>query len=175
MPDTDALARMYGPAYANAGGADASVEEPKTPEAVLARLRTRRPGMFVDFGCGSGSLLAPARDLGWTAVGVEFDAYVVRQAAARTGCVIFNGLEELRRSAVVPADVIHLGDVVEHLTAPLDILRTQFVSLLRQRGGCSAQGPLEAGLRVLGRPARRTVAPLGAAGGDRRITSCRRR
>ena len=144
MPDADALARMYGPAYANAGGADASVEDPKAPEEVLARLRTRPPGVFVDFGCGSGSLLAPARDLGWTAVGVEFDADVVRQAAARTGCVVFNGLEELRRSAVVPVDVIHLGDVVEHLTAPLDVLRA-LVGLLRPTGWLLAQGPLEAG------------------------------
>ena len=144
MPDADALARMYGPAYANASGADASVEDPKAPEEVLARLRTRPPGVFVDFGCGSGSLLPPARDLGWTAVGVEFDADVVRQTAERTGCVVFNGVEELRRSAVVPVDVIHLGDVVEHLTAPLDVLRV-LVSLLRPTGRLLAQGPLEAG------------------------------
>jgi SAM-dependent methyltransferase len=144
MPDADALARMYGPVYANAGGADASVEDPKAPEEVLARLRARPPGVFVDFGCGSGSLLAPARDLGWTAVGVEFDADVVPPAAERTGCVVFNGLEELRRSAVVPVDVIHLGDVVEHLTAPLDVLRV-LVGLLRPTGWLLAQGPLEAG------------------------------
>jgi len=43
---------------------------------------------------------------------VEFEVDVVRQAAARTGCVVLNGLEERRRSAVVPVDVIHLGDVV---------------------------------------------------------------
>ena len=65
MPDAEALARMYGPAYASAGGADASVEDPKAPEQVIARLRSRSPGVFVDFGCGSGSLLALARDLGW--------------------------------------------------------------------------------------------------------------
>jgi len=112
MPDAAALGRMYGPAYANAGGADASVEDPKAPEEVLARLRTRPPGVFVDFGCGSGSLLAPARDLGWETVGVEFEVDVVRQAAARTGCVVLNRLEERRRSAVVPVDAIHLGDVV---------------------------------------------------------------
>jgi len=59
------------------------------------------------------------------------------------GAVVFDGrrceyrgcrrCEELRRSAVVPVDVIHPGDVVEHLTAPLDVLRV-LVGLLRPTG-----------------------------------------
>ena len=67
----------------------------------------RRPRRFspacalVPRGCSSISAAGPA--LGWTAVGVEFDADVVRQSAGRTGCVVFSGLEELRRSAVVPS------------------------------------------------------------------------
>ena len=45
---------------------------------------------------------------------------------------------------MVPVDVIHPGDVVEHLTAPLDVLRV-LVGLLRPKGWLLAQGPLEAG------------------------------
>jgi len=163
MPDAETLARMYGPAYADSRAADASVEDPSAPEEVLVRLRTLPPGLFVDFGCGAGSLLASARDLGWTATGVEFDPEVVRKASVRSRCPVLTGLDELRASAAVPADVIHLGDVLEHLTAPLDVLRT-LVELLRPTGRLMAQGPLEAGpclFSTVVRAARRLrVAPL---------------
>jgi SAM-dependent methyltransferase len=144
MPDAGALAKMYGWAYSSACATDPTIEDPKEPERVLARLRERPPGMFVDFGCGSGSLMRAARTLGWTAVGVEFHADIARLAAIATGCVVFNSLAELRQSTGVPADVIHLGDVIEHLAAPVDILR-ELVSLLRPTGWLLAQGPLEAG------------------------------
>jgi SAM-dependent methyltransferase len=144
MPDADALAKMYGPAYASAGGTDATIEDPREPGRVLARLRERPPGKFIDFGCGSGSLLVAARALGWTAVGVEFHADVARATATATGCDVFNGLVELRRSTAVPADAVHLGDVVEHLTSPAEVLQ-ELVGLLRPRGWLLAQGPLEAG------------------------------
>jgi SAM-dependent methyltransferase len=144
MPDADTLARMYSLAYAESTAVDARVEDPRAPEEVLARLRALPPGRFVDFGCGSGSLLAPARELGWAPTGVEFDAEVARRASEGSRCPVLTGLDELRASAAVPTDVIHLGDVLEHLTAPLEILRT-LVGLLRPTGRLMAQGPLEAG------------------------------
>jgi hypothetical protein len=75
---------------------------------------------------------------------VEFDPEIVQQASARSGCAVFWGLDALRGSAFVPADVIHLGDVLEHLTEPLDVLST-LVGLLRPTGFLLGQGPLEAG------------------------------
>jgi hypothetical protein len=53
MPDDEMLGRLYGAEYASAG-ADASVEDPKQPLRVLDHLSGRPPGIFVDFGCGSG-------------------------------------------------------------------------------------------------------------------------
>jgi SAM-dependent methyltransferase len=144
MPDTEALGRMYGPAYAESGAADASVEDPRAPGEVLARLGALPRGRFVDFGCGSGSLLASARELGWVVTGVEFDPDVARRASIQSRSTVLTGLDELRASAAVPADAIHLGDVLEHLTAPLDVL-SALVELLRPTGLLLAQGPLEAG------------------------------
>jgi SAM-dependent methyltransferase len=144
MPDLETLARMYGPSYADAGVGDTDVEDPKEPERVLDWLRRRQPGVFVDFGCGSGSLIVAARALGWTATGVEFHVDVARRVAGETGCSVLNGLDELRRTAPLPADVIHLGDVIEHLTAPLNIVR-ELAGLLGPSGCLIAQGPLEAG------------------------------
>ncbi len=144
MPDPETLAQMYGPTYGYAGGADREVEDPKEPERVLERLRRRPAGIFVDFGCGSGSLVVAARAMGWISVGVEFDPLVARHVAAETKCVVFGGLGELRELGPLPVDVIHLGDVIEHLTAPLETLR-ELASLLRPGGWLIAQGPLEAG------------------------------
>ena len=158
MPDAETLVRMYGPAYADSGAADASVEDPRAPEELLVRLRTLPPGLFVDFGCGSGSLLAAARDLGWAATGVEFDPEVVRKASVQAQCPVLTGLDALPTSAAVPADVIHLGDVLEHLTAPLDVLQT-LVGLLRPTGRLVAQGPLEAAPAC----SRLSSAPRGAS------------
>jgi SAM-dependent methyltransferase len=144
MPDEETLSRMYGPAYSGIGAVDQEIEDPKQPERLLAVLARHGPGCFVDFGCGSGSLLKEARRLGWTAVGVEFQADVVQKVAAHTGSAVLLGIAGLRSCASLPADVIHLGDVVEHLTTPEVVLR-ELVPLLAPGGWLVSQGPLEAG------------------------------
>lgn len=163
MPDGAVLTKMYGTGYAKLadGGSDYGIQDPKDPGFILTRLSERSPGVFLDYGCGSGSLLQKARALGWTAVGVEYDAKVVEHVAERTDCVVLPGLGAFRRSRFVPADVVYLGDVIEHLPNPLDVLR-EIVELLRPSGWLIAQGPLEAGpclfsfaVQALGRLRRR--------------------
>jgi len=143
MPDAEALARMYGPTYASVGGDDVSLEDPKQPERLLSVLGRREPGQFVDFGCGSGSLLVRARGLGWNAVGVEFDAEVAGKVAVDSGCSVLLGIEGLLASST-RADVLHLGDVVEHLTTPGEVLK-KLMGALAPGGWLVSQGPLEAG------------------------------
>jgi len=143
MPDAETLARMYGPAYAEQDS-DPCVEDPKSPQKTLDWLRQRPSGVFVDFGCGSGSLLQAATSLGWNAIGVEHNEGVVRDTEARTGCRVLYGLSALRGSELPSVDVIHMGDVIEHLTAPFEVVR-DLVGLLRPGGWLMAQGPLEAG------------------------------
>ncbi len=166
MPDAATFDRMYGPAYATSNPPE-DTEDPKRPDLVLSWLGKRPAGVFVDYGCGTGSLLTAAAALGWTALGVEYQEDVVRQTEARTDCRVLNGLAALRRCERLPADVVHLGDVIEHLPAPLDVL-CELVSLLRPNGWLIAQGPLEAGpslftsgLRAARgiRPARATLMP----------------
>lgn len=144
MPDAEVLGQMYGPTYAGVGASDADMEDPKAPAQVIERLRARVPGRFVDFGCGDGSLLRSGRERGWSAVGVEFDAGVARKAGELSGCPVVTGIASLGASGAVPADVIHLGDVLEHLVAPREVLR-ELVGLLGPGGWLVAQGPLEAG------------------------------
>ena len=144
MPDAAVLAEMYGPAYRNQPGAEEAVADPKDPRRVLALLRQRKPGTFVDYGCGSGDLLVEARAAGWTVCGVEFASEVVGEVAGRTGCTVVGDVESLRRARAAPADVVHLGDVIEHLTDPARIV-SELAELIRRDGLLIAQGPLEAG------------------------------
>ena len=145
MPSDVTFARMYGPGYGESGALDHGVVDPKQPERILAWLGRREPGVFVDFGCGSGSLLVSAGQLGWTPVGVEFDAEVARRTEAETRHPVLQGLSGLRASKWVPADVINLGDVIEHLVTPMEVL-LDAERLLKPGGLLLAQGPLEAGL-----------------------------
>lgn len=157
MPDARVLGEIYGPGYADLVTPDHPVEDPKQPERLLEVLRTRPAGVFVDFGCGAGALVEAAAALGWDARGVEFADEVATAASARTG----RPVQTLRAVADAgdqsDADVVHLGDVIEHLT-DLDEQFSLALAMLRPGGLLVAQGPLEnnwtvfsAATRLLGR------------------------
>jgi SAM-dependent methyltransferase len=131
---------MYGLDYAASVVADPSIADPKAPERVLRFLRARQPGVFIDFGCGEGWLLAEAQQMKWRAIGIELDEDVARQVRERTGAMVtgLDGVGSFERSA----DVIHFGDVIEHLTDP-DREFAQALRLLKPGGYLLAQGPLE--------------------------------
>ena len=142
MPDERVLSEIYGPGYADLVTPDHAVEDPKEPERLLEVLRSREPGVFIDFGCGAGRLLEAAANLGWDARGIEFADEVAEAVGARTGRPV-RTLSSLRDVGTSPeADVVHLGDVIEHLT-DLDDQFHIALSLLRPGGVLVAQGPLE--------------------------------
>jgi SAM-dependent methyltransferase len=141
MPDETTLAAMYGKGYAEAFTCDTDMADPKEPGRVLQCLAERPAGTFVDFGCGRGELLTGATELGWRAVGIEFDPNVARKVTARTGARVVSHTE---RDSLDPpiADVLHLGDVLEHLTR-METQMPEVLRLLKPGGLLIAQGPLE--------------------------------
>lgn len=136
MPDESVLRVMYGPDYTQDDGGSLYVENPKEPNRVLEILKSEPTGTFVDFGCGSGELLVEAKKLGWDAIGVELDPEVARKVEEKTGCRVITNSESVR------ADVLHLGDVIEHLT-DLDHQFPAVIELIKPDGLLLAQGPLE--------------------------------
>lgn len=142
MPDDQTLRRMYGPEYANDVAADCSVQDPKEPQRVVNWLRSKERGTFLDYGCGDGRLLTEAIQLNWRALGVEFDDEVAAATAGRTGADVVGvaSIDSLPREC---ADVLHLGDVIEHLTHLREQM-VQILDLLKPGGILLAQGPLEA-------------------------------
>jgi SAM-dependent methyltransferase len=131
---------MYGTSYGSSSGHDA-VADSQDPRWVLDWLGRLPPGAFVDYGCAGGELLVSASARGWRALGVELTPEVVKETRRRTGLPVLT-VEGARDEGEL-ADVLHLGDVLEHLT---DIEREmpRILSLLKPGGLLLAQGPLEA-------------------------------
>jgi len=129
---------MYGEDYVLVGmdGEDASTAK---FDEVLDFLRSHPRGVFLDYGCGDGSLLQEVRKLGWDVIGVEFDPEVVKQLASNIDAEVIGTDDAPSRLA----DIIHLGDVLEHLT-DLEQQVPKIMSLVKRDGLVIAHGPLEA-------------------------------
>jgi SAM-dependent methyltransferase len=139
MPDTGTLSEMYGPDYVTSFQEDPGIDDPKEAMRVVRWLRARPEGTFIDYGCGTSTLLSEAAKLGWQAVGVEFDDEVAKAVAQRTGARVVSQPLELEDAS---ADVLHLGDVIEHLTE-VNRLMPEILRLVKPGGLLLAQGPLE--------------------------------
>lgn len=143
MPAGDVLSRMYGSEYQTvlADPADGGEREIARVVQFLAAGDRTGPGTFVDYGCGRGRLVQEAARLGWRAIGVEFDEGVAASVARATGLRVV-GHHEALRSLRGCADVLHLGDVIEHLAA-VDEELPGIVDLMAPGGMLIARGPLE--------------------------------
>ena len=88
-----------------------------------------------------------AAALGWRAHGIEFTPDVAAATSRATGQQVVPISQVWRLPD--QADVVHLGDVIEHLTAP-DRQFSVALSMLRSGGLLLAQGPLENNWTVFG-------------------------
>jgi len=105
------------------------------------------PTTFVDYGCGSALLLLEAKRLGWKVIGVEWDEGLANEISTRAGVQVVSQqtASEVLGSGV--ADVLHLGDVIEHLTS-VNTQMPSILGLLKPTGMLVAQGPLQANATV---------------------------
>jgi SAM-dependent methyltransferase len=73
---------------------------------------------FLDIGCGTGETLAAAAELGWDARGIELNRSAAAIARERSGRPVFNGPFEEFAASGEQYDIIHMGDVLEHIREP---------------------------------------------------------
>jgi SAM-dependent methyltransferase len=80
-----------------------------------------RRGRLLDVGCSSGKFLCLARRNGWAVCGVELSADTAQIAIDNGLCV---SVGELASADYPPYsfDAIHLGDFIEHVRDPADVL-----------------------------------------------------
>jgi SAM-dependent methyltransferase len=134
---------MYDRDYGEAVHGGPDIDDPRERTRVLDWLRKAGGGTFIDFGCGQGGLLAEVAAQGWRVAGVEMDPAVAELVAGRTSLTVVSDPDRLLASGIAPADVVHLGDVVEHLTN-LDEQMPVILRLVKPGGMLLSQGPLEA-------------------------------
>lgn len=108
-------------------------------------------GDLLDFGCGNGAFLKSATEAGFAAVGVELDPEVRKKAQEFSGCTV-HSLAKLTDDGRT-FDVMHLGDVLEHLPAPAKTL-VELQTLLRPNGYWFIEGPVEEGISLVHSAAR---------------------
>lgn len=140
MPDQTTLAQMYGEEYGKHLAVDSNAEDVRELHRVVEWLERTETGTFIDYGCGTGFLLEEAARLKWHAIGVEFDEKVAREIAKRTGSKVVTSPAELLDQH--HADILHLGDVIEHLTE-MNRQMPEILNMIKPGGLLLAQGPLE--------------------------------
>jgi 2-polyprenyl-3-methyl-5-hydroxy-6-metoxy-1,4-benzoquinol methylase len=108
----------------------------------MSFLRTQLPAArtLLDFGCGDGSYLVAARESGYRAHGVEYELGTIKHAAECSGVPV-TSLEELEANEL-RFDVIHMNDVLPHLSDPQRVLH-RLERLLAPDGLFFIEGPLE--------------------------------
>lgn len=142
MPTDEILSEMYGIDAKPYWETDEDEQGHQEQSPVIDLLRSLGSGTFVDYGCGFGSVLQAARSEGWNAIGVEFDPKMADFVQARTGISVIAGASILRPEQKHIADVLFLGDVIEHLTK-MDRQIPDILELIKPGGYLVATGPLE--------------------------------
>jgi 2-polyprenyl-3-methyl-5-hydroxy-6-metoxy-1,4-benzoquinol methylase len=123
-----------------------AVADAKKTRKLAVFLRTLEPhrklNRLLEVGCGQGLFLAHAARAGWKAQGVDVLAPVVALARAR-GLEVFAG--ELAAAAFPAAsfDVVTMSEVIEHIVAPVPLLRE--VERVLRPGGVAVLGTGNAG------------------------------
>ena len=82
-----------------------------------------RGGRFLDVGCATGQLIYHMARLGWQVTGIDVNPDAAAVARAH-GLDVAEGALEKQPFADASFDVIHMGDVLEHLPRPRQALLT---------------------------------------------------
>src|SRR5258708_30618296 len=120
MPDARWYEQMY-------GGRDEKLL-PLEPghKYFLADSLAPRGGKLLDIGCGTGNLLAAARDAGYDVTGIELDRNAARFAKERLGLQDILPLsisEFAKQHKGERFDVVTFFEVLEHQAAPVEFLQ----------------------------------------------------
>lgn len=101
-------------------------------EILIRYLAVPRKGRMLDVGCGSGSVLKLAQDLGWDAEGVDFDPQAV-ETVRRKGLSVSAGRLADQRYPGGSFDLVMMSHVIEHVHGPLGTL-AEIYRVLRKGG-----------------------------------------
>ncbi len=149
---SEELKLLYSDEYFLHDGADFGAHSPtdyesaairgsvKFPE-ILGWIRRYKPsGEFFEIGCGMGYFLNYARSNGFAVSGIEYAELGVRTCQTKFGLNVQRCSFEDLATQTERYDVMFLGDVLEHLIQPLEMVRKAH-SMLKPSGVFAAEVP----------------------------------
>lgn len=142
VPTDEEFAKMYSREnYHDTHYAEVNLEGKY--KVAAERLRDNAGGRktVLDFGCGNGAFILAAKRAGFDCQGIEFHPSAIESAKKNTGVNVAT-FEEMREKKA-RFDVIHLGDVFEHLPNQAKTIK-ELEELLAPRGVFYVEGPLQA-------------------------------
>ena len=96
----------------------------------------------LDYGCGIGGFLKELEAGNFFPFGVEFDKKAISYAKDNVSCNVWSVDQFIELRTKLTFDVIHLGDVLEHLPDPL-ITLNKLLRYLKSGGILFVEGPLK--------------------------------
>ncbi|MCI5130789.1 MAG: methyltransferase domain-containing protein [Candidatus Electrothrix sp. EH2] len=142
LPTASAFAHMYAKAKYHDCHYIEGDKENYNASIQLLSLFAHKGGTILDYGCGFGSFLNAAKIKGFSPVGVEFDVDAAQFAEKNTNCKVYTVQEFQEQQQYSGFDIIHFGDVLEHLPDPVGTLK-QVLAYLKPGGLLFVEGPLE--------------------------------
>jgi len=142
VPDAACLALIYNKTSYHDSHYSFTDLSPYRKAALLCRQYAKPRSSVLDYGCGVGHFLQAIKAEGFQPHGVEFDASAAAAAAEIVGCSVLTVDDFDRDSYNQLFDVIHLGDVLEHLPDPAATI-SSLLKRLRIGGLLFVEGPLE--------------------------------
>jgi SAM-dependent methyltransferase len=151
-PTPEELQLLYSDEYFLHDGADFGAHSPsdyesaaikgsaKFPE-ILGWIKRYKPsGEFFEIGCGMGYFLDFARTSGYAVSGIEYAELGVQRCRTKFGLDVHRASFEELTLQPDRYDVMFMGDVLEHLVQPLEMLRKAH-SMLKPSGVVAAEVP----------------------------------
>lgn len=107
----------------------------------LQIIESLKKGTFLDFGCGDAGLISFLQKNNYTVTGVEYDEKLLEILTSK-----FEGINFIQESnfwkTTATFDIIHMGDVLEHVSNPKELMN-QLKKRLNPGGVFFIEGPLE--------------------------------
>ncbi|MBS4013952.1 MAG: class I SAM-dependent methyltransferase [Bacteroidetes bacterium] len=92
----------------------------------------RMNNVIVDIGCGIGSFLNVAKEMGWECYGTEYSLKAV-ELCCNAGLNVYHGSFSEVKDKIPQSDIVLLIEVIEHLSSPVELIK-DISQKLRQGG-----------------------------------------
>lgn len=140
FPNQEDYIAMYPPSYQGEIIEDAEYE--RDFNKIISLVEKHAKGKkILDFGCGNGAFLAQAAKKKYEGFGIEFDDNLIAELKKKHKNCRFDSVSNFVNNTE-KFDVIHMSNVLEHLTNPKEVME-QLQKNLNNDGIFLIYGPIE--------------------------------